>query len=80
MRKKLLEEKEKLTFLSTYGITHNKETIWQLEKRSRAQVAAIKQSLLRRGGRELLASKPSLTRLTQELLSFPPRARWPLRY
>jgi len=80
MRKKLLEEKEKLTFLSTYGITHNRETIWQLEKRHRAQVAAIRQNLLRRGGRELLPSSRSSTTRTQLSMDFGPRAKWPMRY
>jgi len=50
------EEKEKLTFLSRHGITHNKDTIWALVKRHHAMVAALKKRLY---GREFSDSKNS---------------------
>jgi len=68
MRKKLLEEKKKLHFFATYGITHNRETIWQLVKRFDTVAASVRKTCI-----ELNESsrKPE-----QRSMDFGPRSGW----
>lgn len=85
MRKKLLEEKEKLAFLSTHGITLNREAIWQLEKRERALVLAVQKRLLSRPGSRSWGDFSSWRMLTIESseqlsMTFGSRSGWKMVY
>jgi len=68
MTKKLLEEKKKLHFFARHGITHNRETIWQLVKRFDTDAASAR----KRCGLQKLESQSS----KQQSLTFGPRSAW----
>jgi len=66
--KKLLEEKKKLTFFCRHGITHNRETIWQVVKRFDMDAANAQ--------KKLRGFAVSSTEPTQQSLIFGPRSAW----